>query len=238
MDNENKPQSSESAAPEGQQNVASATSSTKTNTLAIIAIICAILFPPIGLVLGIVALSQIKKNKEGGKGLAIGSIVVSSILIIGYVLIWVFVLGSLAMFNQAAQNAGVNVNTKTGTVTTKDANGNTTTTQTGSNVSLPSGFPSSMPIYPGAKLVSALKQNQSDYYVSATSTDKSEKVAEYYKSELVKNGWTIDSTSENSDTSGTATFFNVSSNQYTGSVSVTAPSAKESSIAISVYPKN
>lgn len=49
----------------------------KTNTLAIIGLIAAILIPPVGLVLCIIALTQAKKRNESGKGLAIAGVVIS-----------------------------------------------------------------------------------------------------------------------------------------------------------------
>jgi len=53
---------------------------TKTNAMAIWGFILAIFLPLIGLILSIVAITQIKKTHEGGKGLAIAGIVIGSIL--------------------------------------------------------------------------------------------------------------------------------------------------------------
>jgi hypothetical protein len=53
----------------------------KTNTLAIVGFILSFVVPLAGLVLGIIALTQINKNPdEGGKGLAIAAIVISLIM--------------------------------------------------------------------------------------------------------------------------------------------------------------
>jgi Domain of unknown function (DUF4190) len=52
-----------------------------TNGTAIAALIFAILFAPIGIILGYVARSQIKRTGEGGRGLA------TAALIIGYVFV-------------------------------------------------------------------------------------------------------------------------------------------------------
>lgn len=62
---------------------------TKTNALAIWGFILAIFLPLIGLILSIVAMSQIKKRNEGGKGLAIAGIVIGSILLFFQFLIFV-----------------------------------------------------------------------------------------------------------------------------------------------------
>ncbi len=63
--------------------------STKTNSLAIWGFILAIFLPLIGLILSIVAISQIKKKNEGGKGLAIAGIVIGGILFFFQFLIFV-----------------------------------------------------------------------------------------------------------------------------------------------------
>jgi len=58
-------------------------SSQKTSILAILSLIFAFLFSPIGLILGIIALSEIKKNHSlKGRGLAIAGIIISIIFII------------------------------------------------------------------------------------------------------------------------------------------------------------
>jgi len=53
----------------------------KYNTLSILAIIFTFVFYPVGLILGIIALSQIKKTKEKGRGLALTPIVIGFILL-------------------------------------------------------------------------------------------------------------------------------------------------------------
>lgn len=58
----------------------------QTNTLAIVALVCAFVFAPLGIVFGHLSLSQIKKTGEEGRGLAIAG------LIIGYLLTAVTVL--------------------------------------------------------------------------------------------------------------------------------------------------
>lgn len=59
----------------------------KTNSLAIIALIFTFLFAPAGLILGIIALKDINKHKEKGKGLAIAAIVISIIILLGIILL-------------------------------------------------------------------------------------------------------------------------------------------------------
>lgn len=50
-----------------------------TNGLAIAALVLAFVFAPVGLILGLVALSQIKKSGQGGRGLALAAAIVGGI---------------------------------------------------------------------------------------------------------------------------------------------------------------
>jgi hypothetical protein len=61
----------------------------RTNTLAIVGLILAFVFPLVGAIIGHVALGQIKKSGEEGRGLALGAVIVG----------WVFTgVGILAVF--------------------------------------------------------------------------------------------------------------------------------------------
>lgn len=162
--------------------------SEKTNTLAIIALVVSILFfiglPILGLILGIVALSQLKKKGEQGKGLAIASIIISVIGIILNIVIVVIVWGSALVINKAARDNGLNVNNNSINLN-KDGNSLSI-----GDAKIPAGFPSDVPIYPGSKVVLASKTNQGNYSVSLTTSDAKSKVDSYYQTELVNNGWT------------------------------------------------
>lgn len=57
----------------------------KTNTLAIIALIMAFVMPLIGIILGIIALGQIKKTGEKGKRLAVVAIVLPIVLFVLFI---------------------------------------------------------------------------------------------------------------------------------------------------------
>lgn len=59
----------------------------KTSTLAIVSLVMTFFIPLIGLILGAVALVKIGKSKEAGKGLAIASIVISTLFILSQMLI-------------------------------------------------------------------------------------------------------------------------------------------------------
>src|SRR3954452_18477994 len=51
-----------------------------TNSLAIVSLVCAFLFAPLGIVFGHMSLSQIKKTGEEGRGLAIAGLVIGYLI--------------------------------------------------------------------------------------------------------------------------------------------------------------
>lgn len=67
----------------------------------------------------------------------------------------------------------------------------------GSN-QVPDTFPKDFPIYPGSKVTSSLSGAQAGksngFWLTMTTSDAPEKVVSFYKTELTKNGWTVDST--------------------------------------------
>jgi uncharacterized protein YacL len=73
----------------------------RTNVLAIVGLILAIFFPLIGAIVGHVALSQIKKTGEEGRGLALAAVIVgwtlTGLAIIGIIVAFIpfFVLGGM-----------------------------------------------------------------------------------------------------------------------------------------------
>ena len=67
-------------------------STSKTNTLAIVSLILAFFLPLIGAILGHVALGQIKKSGEEGRGLALAGV------IIGWVLTALAILSTFLFF--------------------------------------------------------------------------------------------------------------------------------------------
>ncbi|GJF08659.1 hypothetical protein NGTWS0302_21860 [Mycolicibacterium cyprinidarum] len=58
-----------------------------TNSLAIVSLVCAFLFAPLGIVFGHMSLSQIKKTGEEGRGLAIAGLVISYLVVAFTVLV-------------------------------------------------------------------------------------------------------------------------------------------------------
>ncbi|PSL38070.1 uncharacterized protein DUF4190 [Labedella gwakjiensis] len=79
------------------QGYGQAPQSQKTNLLAILSLVGAFVFSLAGLILGIIALKQIKQTGEQGRGLALAGIIISSIsivLVIIYVIVVVVIIGS------------------------------------------------------------------------------------------------------------------------------------------------
>ena len=58
-----------------------------TNALAIVSLVCAFLFAPLGIIFGHISLSQIKKTGEEGRGLAIAGLVISYLITVSTVVI-------------------------------------------------------------------------------------------------------------------------------------------------------
>ena len=73
------------------------------NTLSIVAFIFAFLFPPVGFILGIIALSQIKKTNEKGRGLAIAAIIIGAIFFL-FLILMVFVGIAWIVIRNTVQN--------------------------------------------------------------------------------------------------------------------------------------
>jgi hypothetical protein len=80
------------------QGYAPVAAAAKTNTLAIIAFVASFFISIVGIVLGHIALSQIKTTGEGGRGLAIAA------LVIGYVSVAFSVIFVVAFIAAAAAN--------------------------------------------------------------------------------------------------------------------------------------
>lgn len=111
------------------------------------------------------------------------------------------------------------VDEKTGSVEvkTKDKDGRETNVQFGPNSKVPDDFPKSVPIYPGAKLMStvSLADGKNGHLVTLSTTDEPKTVVEYYKKNLV--GFKSDSELGSGDDS----MFMMSNAEVTVSISVT-----------------
>jgi hypothetical protein len=70
--------------------------SSKTNTLAIVALVAAFFFAPAGIICGFIARSQIKVTKEQGDGLALAAILIGAAVILIWVCAAIF---AVSLFN-------------------------------------------------------------------------------------------------------------------------------------------
>ena len=68
-------------------------SPTPTNTMAVLSLVLAFLFPPAGVIVGLIARSQLKRSNEQGDGLATAGIILSAVFTAAILL----ALGSLVM---------------------------------------------------------------------------------------------------------------------------------------------
>jgi len=115
--------------------------------------------------------------------------------------------------------------------------GSTGSTNDLPSATLPSGFPSDVPIYPGAKILFGVKNDTDSYSASLTSSAASGDVTAFCKSEIVKKGWTI-------ETEGNIFGYVISAKKDTRELNVVVLDIKDDngnpvqSITLSVTPKN
>lgn len=185
------------------EDTASSNNDNKTSGLAVAALVMAFFVPPVGLVLAIVALVQLKKSKESGKGIATAALVVSSLLILVFIMVWALFIGLLFSVDKAAKDSAGSTTNNKAEVTVK--NNDTQSSEKG-NAGLPEGFPSDFPIYPGGK-ISASSKTDGTYTVSFDTDDSKSKVEAYYSAKLASNGWTSGEGTSSNDfgTSSTTT---------------------------------
>jgi hypothetical protein len=127
---------------------------------------------------------------------------------------------------------GINVSdAEKGKVTFTDA-------KTGTKVDIGSGkvpdaFPKDFPLYPGAKVTSAMSGAEAGksngFWLTMTTADSPDKVAAFYKAQFAGSGWTISTTY----TAGGTTSETVEKGQWSGSLAISEDSsAKETQIVI------
>ena len=80
----------------------------KTNIYAILSLIFAFVFFPLGFVFGIVGLYQIKRTHEHGKGLAIAGVLLSSLAFFGVIIIYSAILFAVGTVAEEVSNLGTN----------------------------------------------------------------------------------------------------------------------------------
>jgi len=87
--------------PEYQQPVNYAPLAPKTNSMAIASLISSFFISLLGVILGHIALNQIKNTGEGGRGLAIAGLVIGYIGIVSGLIFGIIVIASLATYSNA-----------------------------------------------------------------------------------------------------------------------------------------
>lgn len=120
------------------------------------------------------------------------------LMIVGGVVVVLLVAGAASRFvgKSAVENAiedatggKVNIDGNGGDITVKTDEGTWSTSD-----KLPSDFPADVPVYPGSKVqasVAAAQQQGGGTYAGLETTDSTDKVAAWYKTEVVAKGWTI-----------------------------------------------
>lgn len=74
----------------------------KTNTMAIVGLVLAFIAAPIGAIISFVALGQIKKTGEGGRGLALAGAILGTLFTVFFILVIIF---SIVVASKAAEEA-------------------------------------------------------------------------------------------------------------------------------------
>lgn len=117
-------------------------------------------------------------------------LIVVGIIVGAIVIFWIGIaifVGSI--FHRATDGVKVNSDGKNGSVTIKSNDGQSTGSY-GTNVRLPEGFPSDVPVYKPSTTVAASKTGDKAFSASAKTNATVETVLNYYRDELAKQGWT------------------------------------------------
>jgi hypothetical protein len=78
-----------------------------TNTMAILAIVFAFVFSPLGIVFGIIGRKQTARTGEGGRGLATAGLVLSIVFVVIFIATLVGIFALAANFSNAVDNGEV-----------------------------------------------------------------------------------------------------------------------------------
>ena len=90
---------------------------------------------------------------------------------------------------ESATGADVDVDTNTVNITTQEGD----KISVGEKLSLPSDFPSDVPVYDDKTILAASTTAENQYALTMTSTDSYSEIDEFYQTELESDGWTIES---------------------------------------------
>jgi hypothetical protein len=92
----------------------------KTNTMAILGLVFAFVFTPLGIVFSAIGLKQIKERREGGRGLALAGLILSIVFLVIGILIAVL---ALTVFKDAVDKAQSESAASVGADTADDPDG-------------------------------------------------------------------------------------------------------------------
>jgi hypothetical protein len=96
----------------------------KTNTMAILGLVFAFIFSPLGIVFSAIGLKQIKQRREGGRGLALAGLIISIIsIVLAILFIALFVTALAPAVEKAAQSASASAASDAATAPGADATG-------------------------------------------------------------------------------------------------------------------
>ena len=154
-------------------------------------------------------------------------------------------LALVAVLGAAACGGDITVDTGNGEVTIDEEGGGATctddqgnTVEVGGGVDLPADFPDSFPI-PDDVTPSGSYAAEGGFVVYFSTTMSYDELVAFYESELPANGWTIDTTQDLSDGSGTYRNLIISGNGYTGLVTIQDPadaSADDPALIVNLGP--
>jgi hypothetical protein len=96
----------------------------KTNTMAILGLVFAFVFSPLGVVFSAIGLKQIKERREGGRGLALAGLIISIIsIVLGILLVVLFATVLAPAVQKAAQSESAASASSAGGASADDAKG-------------------------------------------------------------------------------------------------------------------
>ncbi len=151
--------------------------------------------------------------------------------VLGAILMTVFFA---AVFHKATENVKVGKNGST--VTVKSSDGQTSATY-GTGATLPQGWPSDVPVYKPSTIIYATKSDNKGFSLAAKTSSSTQSVVDYYRTQLVNQGWT--STHESSYGDGTILTFEKGDTTTSVTVSKQANEATDKTlVTVSVHSSN
>lgn len=90
------PASPDTGAPVNSTPTSTGNPAQSTSGMAVAGLVCAFLFPLLGLIFSIIGLGQTKDGKRGGRGLALAGLILSILFMLSGIIIWVLILVAAA----------------------------------------------------------------------------------------------------------------------------------------------